>query len=461
MGIAGARQGDDSSRPRLPGFRLRIDPLRALSDNRPQSGSPATNLRRGPPCTRSDAFRTMCSATSPARLRALAALLAVDHDRRRLRHRQGEAGTAKTIGTTKDDRHGRDNRHDRARPRQPARPRPPTTGQGRSIDRTCSSTSTSVTNGSAGHSPASWTRPTRRSGSRASRTASRSSGRRSASEAEVIETRGHEVEIPQQLPHPAARPRAQGEHLPRLHHRPGLQQRHQTPTASRTTRAPHCRPRSQEDSPTPSTSGRPSTSTSGSDIGPKVFARYDKNWDPWRFFLEQQAFWRTDDGWGGRTKVNFDYVLPDKASFIRWANKADYYEELYDVGLQVRAHLPAEILLGHRALGGGRGGLQPLRRRPEEERHVPRRPRPGQRPRTTAGCGSIGKGWRPWIEWEVMPGYYYQWEQDDPWRWGIDVRLSVMYESYLGGGISSGAPIRGGGSPASACARQHDCARLD
>ena len=73
---------------------------------------------------------------------------------------------------------------------------------------------------------------------------------------------------------------------------------------------------------------------SGANIGPEVFARYDKNWDPWRFYAEQRAFWRTDDGWGGRTKFNFDYVLPDEASYIRWANEANYYEDLYDVGVK-------------------------------------------------------------------------------------------------------------------------------
>ena len=45
----------------------------------------------------------------------------------------------------------------------------------------------------------------------------------------------------------------------------------------------------------------------------------------------------------------------------------------------------------------------------------------------------LGRIWRPWIEWEVMPGYYYYWEHDRPGAWGIDVRLSVIFEAFLSG----------------------------
>jgi hypothetical protein len=45
----------------------------------------------------------------------------------------------------------------------------------------------------------------------------------------------------------------------------------------------------------------------------------------------------------------------------------------------------------------------------------------------------IGKVWRNWIEWELMPGYYYRWENEDTSVWGIDARLSIMYESFLSG----------------------------
>ena len=70
----------------------------------------------------------------------------------------------------------------------------------------------------------------------------------------------------------------------------------------------------------------------GWDIGPKVKLRYNKRWDPWGLFLEQQVFVRTDDGWGGRTTANVDYELPDKASFIRWVREKPAMAETCPTG---------------------------------------------------------------------------------------------------------------------------------
>ena len=170
---------------------------------------------------------------------------------------------------------------------------------------------------------------------------------------------------------------------------------------------------------------------SGANIGPEVFARYDKNWDPFRFYAEQRAFWRTDDGWGGRTKLYFDYVLPDGASYLRWANEANYYEDLYDVGvksgLSYRRKFYWDIAMSVEA-----GiDLNPYDGDPKKS-HYPDDLDP-DKDHYYGRVRMIGKGWKPWVEWEVMPGYYYRYEQDDPGRWGIDVRLSFMYESYLRG----------------------------
>lgn len=168
----------------------------------------------------------------------------------------------------------------------------------------------------------------------------------------------------------------------------------------------------------------------GWDIGPKTKFRYNKHWDPWGLFAEQQAFWRTDDGWGGRTTANIDYELPDKASFIRWANRADYYEELFDVDYASSISYRRKFY-GNTALSAEVGmEYNPYDGDPEKKHD-------GTDPdddHAYARVRVIGKIWRPWIEWELMPGYYCKWEQDEPWRWGIEARLSLMYESFLGGG---------------------------
>jgi hypothetical protein len=172
---------------------------------------------------------------------------------------------------------------------------------------------------------------------------------------------------------------------------------------------------------------------SGANIGPEVFARYDKNWDPWRFFAEQRGFWRTDDGWGGRTKFHFDYVLPDDASYIRWANEANYYEDLYDVGfksgLAYRRKFFWDIAMSVEA------GVDwnPYDGDPKKSHYDDPEDIDPDKDHYYGRVRLIGRGWKPWVEWEILPGYYYRYEQEDPGRWGIDVRLSFLYESYLRG----------------------------
>jgi len=173
---------------------------------------------------------------------------------------------------------------------------------------------------------------------------------------------------------------------------------------------------------------------SGANIGPEVFARYDKNWDPFRLYFEQRAFWRTDDGWGGKSKLYLDYTLPDGASYIRWANEANYYEDLYDVGyksgLSYRRKFYWDIAMSVEA-----GiDLNPYDGDPKKSHYTdnPEDLDP-DKDHYYGRVRMVGKGWKPWIEWEVLPGYYYRYEQENPGRWGIDVRLSVMYESYLRG----------------------------
>ena len=168
----------------------------------------------------------------------------------------------------------------------------------------------------------------------------------------------------------------------------------------------------------------------GPDIGPELFLRYEQRWNPWLLFGEQRGYWRTDNGWGGRTILNLDYKLPGQNSFIRFANKADYYEELHDMdfksGLLYRRRLASEV-----ALSAETGAeYNPYRGDPEKDNDADPE---HDDDNAYARVRMIGKFWRPWIEWEVMPGFYYYWEHDQPEAWGIDVRLSVIYEAFLSG----------------------------
>ena len=170
----------------------------------------------------------------------------------------------------------------------------------------------------------------------------------------------------------------------------------------------------------------------GWDLGPKVKFRYNKRWDPWGLYLEQQVFVRTDDGWGGRTTANLDYESSDRASFIRWANRADYYEELYDRNYKSSLAYRRKFY-GNTALSAELGmEYNPYHGDPELKNSSSPA---ADNDHAYVRARVIGKIGRPWIEWELMPGYYYKWEQDDPWRWGIEARLSLLFESYLRRGL--------------------------
>ena len=353
-------------------------------------------------------------------------------DRRRLRHRQGQ--------TT-------------ARPSRPARPSTTGTGEMTGSTNTTGTTETADKEQGLRHrrdprqrQAPRMARPDLRERRRRDRQGVRRGPRRGPREDRPGEDRrqdgvqgdrGHEVEVPQQLPHPAARPRAQGEHLPRLQRRPGLRQRQQHQRHLERRGHFTVGHDAEEDSPTPSTSAPPSPGKAGRTSDPRSSPATTRTGTPGGSIFEQRAFWRTDDGWGGKTKVYFDYTLPDGASYIRWANEANYYEDLYDVGLQVLAQLPAEILLGHRDVGGGRDRSQPLRRRPEEE-PLPRRHSTRTRTTTTAGCGWSARAGNPGSSGRSCPATITGTSRTTRGAGGSTLRLSVMYESYLRGRSSSG-----------------------
>jgi hypothetical protein len=163
------------------------------------------------------------------------------------------------------------------------------------------------------------------------------------------------------------------------------------------------------------------------DVGPEIFVRYDRRWEPWILFGEQRGYWRTDDGWGGRTQLNLDYRLPGEA-FVRFANQADYFQELQDVDLKSGFFYRRPFFL--ETMLSAETGIEynPYHGDPTKDNVTDSESDDDQ---AYARVRMVGKIWRPWFEWQVMPGYYYQWEHEKPWGWGIELRLSIIYEAYL------------------------------
>ncbi|HWR98606.1 MAG TPA: hypothetical protein VN317_09330, partial [Candidatus Methanoperedens sp.] len=164
--------------------------------------------------------------------------------------------------------------------------------------------------------------------------------------------------------------------------------------------------------------------------GPELFTRYESRRDPWMFFGEQRVSYKTDNGWGGATAFSVDYQLAGGESFLRLANKATYYEELRRVDLASSlvyrrpiaggAMLSAETGVGYNPYAGDPAGSGARGAQKDGDE-------------TYARVRVVGKLWRPWLEWEIMPGFYYRWEHERPEAWGLDLRLSMIYEAFLRG----------------------------
>jgi hypothetical protein len=168
----------------------------------------------------------------------------------------------------------------------------------------------------------------------------------------------------------------------------------------------------------------------GPDIGPELFVRYEKHWAPWLLFVEQRLYWRTDNGWGGVTGLNLDRRLSGEASFLRFSNKASYYADLH--GVDILSGFMYRRLLLLRTVLSAEAGVEynPYQGDADQDHDADPGPDDDQ---AYARVRVIGKLWRPWLEWELVPGVYYRWEKEDKLVTGIDVRLSIIYESYLRG----------------------------
>jgi hypothetical protein len=168
----------------------------------------------------------------------------------------------------------------------------------------------------------------------------------------------------------------------------------------------------------------------GPEFGPELFVRYEHRWEPWMLFGEQRGYWRTDNGWGGTTALNLDYRLPGEKAYIRWGNRAEYHEELQDADLKTYLAYRRPFLMGSAVSVETGVDYNPYDGDPSGDGD----PDPeGDDDEVYARIRAVGKAWRPWIEWEITPGYYYRWEHDEPGAWGVDLRLSIIYEAFLRG----------------------------
>ena len=65
----------------------------------------------------------------------------------------------------------------------------------------------------------------------------------------------------------------------------------------------------------------------GAQTGIRPFVRFEVKPDPWRYYAEQEVYYRTDDRFGGKTAFQVDRLL-SRSSFVRFATSAEYHETM-------------------------------------------------------------------------------------------------------------------------------------
>jgi hypothetical protein len=161
------------------------------------------------------------------------------------------------------------------------------------------------------------------------------------------------------------------------------------------------------------------------------FLRYEARPAPMRYFFEQQVIWQSDNTWHTLTDFQVDRRF-GSLIFLRFRTVVDYSFE--DPGAAI-----AHGLITRRSLFEDNGLSFELWLDYNTAKDDP----------TTITDDTIvygqlrlrGRVWRKWLEYELRPIYTFPIATDRKSFFGFFVSLSVVWDSYLGGGAVSDAAL--------------------
>lgn len=167
-------------------------------------------------------------------------------------------------------------------------------------------------------------------------------------------------------------------------------------------------------------------------LGVRPFIRYEVKPDPLRYYIEQQAYWRTDDGWGSKTTLQIDRILCCR-SFLRLACSCEFQEVTHAAqlsnGFSYRSEIGANSAMSLE-LGSsfnphhGTTDRDSLEEPAEQDEH------------DNDKCYFRGRfaGKLPidWLEYGIEPGVDYYWHHEKPWDYGVAFVLRIiLFEAFL------------------------------
>ena len=165
--------------------------------------------------------------------------------------------------------------------------------------------------------------------------------------------------------------------------------------------------------------------SSGAVFSIDPFVRFEERLDPMRYFFEQRVIWVSDNSWSTWSGLDVDRRIGSEL-FLRLRTRVDYSFE--DSGAKV-----AHGLIVRRGVFEASGLSPELWLEYNTAKDDP----------TTFADDTIayaqlrfrGRIWRNWLEYELRPAYTIPIDSDRSPFFSFLVGLTVIWGSYLGGGI--------------------------
>jgi hypothetical protein len=167
----------------------------------------------------------------------------------------------------------------------------------------------------------------------------------------------------------------------------------------------------------------------GPQTGLAPFVRWEWRSDPNRVYFEQQVYWRTNQGAGLKTILQYDRVL-SPADYLRFRSsmESNHHDpgRAYEHAVLYRRLVPerdlvlsAELGVKYSTYDGDPETKTPGAAEDPDEGYLQLR--------------TTGKVWRPWIEYELTPAAHLPWRHSDKMEFGVTFTLRMVYESFLHG----------------------------
>ena len=153
----------------------------------------------------------------------------------------------------------------------------------------------------------------------------------------------------------------------------------------------------------------------GPQAGIKPFLRWEDQKDPWRFYINQEVYYKTDDKFGEITSGHVDYILNQVAFFRLFSSGEIIFEDsgvYMDHALLLRQSLKTYGALSYEV--GMSYNTSDI----------------GKDRKTYAQVRLRKRVWRPWLELDLKPRVSVEWDDKEA-DFSLFCGFTVIFEEFL------------------------------